>query len=146
MLQIEGAADVNTDWYLRQWEMGREPPCCAGCANLVYKPDRLGESSIVDAIPHLLKNGCVSCAPAVAMSLGHERASLIAAGGTWPEAKTAFSPVLERQDTAGMVHGFVRGSAGVGARGPRKVRYWHALMRRPDGSIEDVTEELKRGR
>jgi hypothetical protein len=118
---IESAAAYNTWWYLDQWAKGHEPPCCAGCAELRFVPDPLGTETTVETAPAIMLAGSASCGPAVAMSLGHERAALISKGATWEEAMERVRPVPEQ--TGG--------------------RYWHAVIYK-DGERDDPTEEMKR--
>jgi hypothetical protein len=120
--QIEAAADWNTWWFLDQWERGNDPPCCAGCAGLLYVPDELASSSSIDVAPLVLAAGQASCGPAVAYSLGHERAAAMLAGSTPDEARAAYRPHLMKAGN----------------------RYWHAVVVGPDGKVDDVTEEMRR--
>src|SRR3990172_3272199 len=76
--EIEAAANINTAWYLRQWELGDDPPCCAKCAGIRYVPAAKGsgEWRVVTA-PVMLQRGSASCESIAAMHTGHKRADAI---------------------------------------------------------------------
>lgn len=118
LLRIEDAAEQNTAWYLAQWRRGRDPECCPSCAGIRYVPR--WESQIA-TIPEVQRKGACSCGPAVAYSLGHERAVLIRDGYSWDEAREEYYCELYPE-------------------GPKQ---YHAVMVTPDGT-KDVTEKMKR--
>jgi hypothetical protein len=120
---VDEAAEANAEWYWLEWHAGRlttEEKCCAGCAGLKYVPDKRAGCIAIDLVPEALRKGTASCQTAVAMSLGHERALLWLDGVSRAEARQMYQPVAQKQ-------------------GPR---YWHLLVRMPDGGIDDPTAEM----
>lgn len=118
---IEAATVSNTAWYLDQWRAGADPPCCAGCADLLWRPDVLDVESLLVALPHAFARDSASCHTAAAISAGHERAADIRKGLSWNHAAARHR--VELRET-----------------GPRT---WHAYLL-TNGRIVDPTEEMKR--
>jgi hypothetical protein len=118
---IEAAAVSNTLWYLDQWNAGKDPACCMGCAGVLWKPDERAPESVCVALPAAFGKRAVSCHTAAAVAIGHERAIDIRDGSTWEEA--AARHVVELHQRGSLV--------------------WHAFMR-SRGKLRDPTEEMKR--
>lgn len=118
---VEAAAVANTLWYLDQWRMGLDPPCCCGCAGLLWLPDELATRSLLVALPHAFAQKTVSCHTAAAVSVGHERAVDVRNGLPWDLAAQRHSVELHQT-------------------GPK---LWHAYMRTL-GKLEDPAAEMER--
>lgn len=104
-LLISGAADAVAAWYLDQWELGNEPPCCAKCAGAQYRPDKTQTQVILDLADEVLRKRRGSCQSIAAMHTGHKRAERInqlldegySEEDAWIEARRAFRIGLEEQ-------------------------------------------------
>lgn len=128
--EVEAAANINTAWYLQQWELGQDPPCCAKCASVRHVPAGKSTKWRVVTAPLVLARMEASCESIAAMYTGHKRADHIrtamAAGKSerdaWREAKALYQIQLE--DT-------------------NDPRYWHVVSL-DDGVRHDATEGMSR--
>ncbi len=123
---IEEVVGANVGYFWSEWQAGREPPCCLGCAGVRYVPAEPGVVSEVVGARQVLRDGNASCDSAAAYYAGRERA-LAMWNGQDPRAATQAHRVeLEERPRPDAPDG-----------------YWHALVRGP-GGLTDVTEEMDR--
>lgn len=118
---IDAAAVSNALWYLEEWKAGKDPPCCAGCAGLLWLPDEHAIESLLVALPRAFAVATASCHTAAAISVGHERAVDLREGCPWDLAMVRHRPELRLTGT----------------------RQWHAFMRTPS-ELVDVTAEMEK--
>lgn len=101
---VEATTGANVYWYLRQWQLGQKPPCCAKCAGLRYLPEKpkVGQWKAAMA-PVALQRGHASCETIAAMHTGNKRATeikMLTDGGmplaeAWLVAKKKFQFAFE---------------------------------------------------
>lgn len=126
---VSAAADQNADWYLEQWALGEDPPCCAKCAGVRWKPDKIRTDIKIDLAPVILDKGVASCQSIAAMHTGHKRAELIRSmlndghseEDAWAEARYRYRVAFEPQDE----------------------RYYHVVCY-DDGELHDPTVGMKK--
>jgi len=123
---IEDVTASNAEFFISEWQAGREPPCCLGCGAVKYRPDRPSSTTEILGAAELLREGKASCQSAAAYAAGHGRASAMMDGMRAEEASWAHRVILVEQDRRDAPDG-----------------YWHALVVTPDGVV-DVTEEMDR--
>ncbi len=119
---LDALAWANARWYLEQWDAGRDPPCCTGCAEIRYLPDQPQQHVTLRAAAELLRAGVGSCGELAAFEAGHQRAEAIRAGKNTLEAGKLAWVDLEP----------VAGSDDV----------WHAVVRTPSGRIDPSAEKI----
>lgn len=116
---------INADWYLREWDAGRTPECCAKCQGVRYVPDGVTPHVQVPTTPVLFAMGKGSCGPIAATHTGHKIADAFAHEGMpWPEAVARYTIKLQRQ------------------KHPSGAPYFHALCW-DDGEIHDATAGMQ---
>ena len=123
---IEAVVWANCEWYLEQWKLGQEPPCCCDCAGIRYRPDRPGSRCTILGAPQAIKAKVASCHTATALVAGRGRALAIAEGYT-PEQAAQMHYVE-------LIDGY-HPEAGDDP-------YWHAIYRFP-GGFKDETQDME---
>lgn len=124
---IEAVVRANVVWILEAWQAGDDPPCCLGCGEVRYLPDRPSRRVGVRGAADVLNSGHASCQEAAAyQSAMHRAKGLVEHGMTLDEVETAYFVDLEPRTHARAPDG-----------------YWHAVSV-VDGGREDVTEEMPR--
>lgn len=79
-------ARINADWYLREWDAGRDPACCCTChGNAIGRPfrhveDDVSRSTILPSTPILFHRGVGSCGPIAATHAGNKIAHALVEG------------------------------------------------------------------
>lgn len=116
---------INADWYLREWEAGRDPECCAKCEGIRYVPDGVVPNVQIPSTPVLFARRVGSCGPIAATHTGHKIAEAFREGVPWPEALRRFTLKLQPQQH------------------PSGERYFHVVCE-DDGIIHDATEGMVR--
>jgi hypothetical protein len=123
---VEELTRLNTAWFLDQWQQGRNPPCCLGCAGTRYVPDRPSSRVHMHGAAAVLSRGRGSCHSVAAYEAAAKRAKAIRAGQHPEDARRSHFVVLTPQHRADAPDG-----------------YYHALVH-TDGVYEDPTKELDR--
>jgi len=123
---VEVVTASNAEFFLTEWDAGREPPCCLGCGEVKYRPDAPSSRTSILGAAELLSAKRASCHSAAAYYAGRERALAMMEGARADEAAWAHRVILVEQDRADAPDG-----------------YWHALVVSPDG-VRDVTEDMER--
>ncbi|MCG8590651.1 MAG: hypothetical protein MJE66_15275 [Proteobacteria bacterium] len=123
---IEDVVASNVGYFHAEWEAGREPPCCLGCAQVRYVPDEPGDTSEIVGARQVLRDGKASCQSAAAYYAGRERALAVWTGEDPARAAQTHRVQLEARPRPDAPEG-----------------YWHALVLGPQG-LTDVTEEMDR--
>jgi hypothetical protein len=117
---VDAAAWATARWAAVELEAGRDPPCCLGCAGLLYLPDAPSADLVrLRTGAALLAGRTASCGEVVAYQLGKLRAQRGRAG---LEDSGAGWPVVE----------------------PRGAGRYHAVIRMPDGTVWDPCDEMMR--
>ena len=77
---IEELTRQNVDYFTSEWAAGRAPPCCLGCAEVLYVADDPSATLQLQGARQLLRRGQASCHSIAAYEAGHQRAEAIARG------------------------------------------------------------------
>jgi len=121
---IEEVVAANADWFWREWQAGREPPCCLECADIRYQPDRPGVVTELVGAGQVLEDEYASCQSVAAYYAGRERAI---AG--WNDGSGKYD----------MRYRVVL----VPQRHTNASSYFHALVEGPNGT-QDPTKGMRR--
>ena len=115
---LELLSEDNEQWLRRMLALGRDPPCCAKCAGVKYRPPTMAEHKrgLVqhDGAHELLRKGHGNCGTVVAYDVAAGR--VLEGKDVWPE--------------------IVPGPWGIGS--------WHAVIGSPTGTT-DPTLKMKQG-
>ena len=125
---IEEVVAASVSYFHTEWEAGREPPCCLGCAGVRYVPDEPGVVSEIVGARQVLRDGKASCNSAAGYYAARERALALWNGQDPATASQAHRVELEAREHPKATDG-----------------YWHALVVGPAG-MTDVAEETARCR
>lgn len=129
---LDALAWSNARWYLEQWELGKDPPCCNDCAHLRYVPDRPSKSLTFRGGDDLLRSGHGSCGELAALDAGRTRADAMRKG-------------MQARDAAGEAWVDLQLQRSVRTRdGSRDV--WHAVVVMADGRTIDPSLNLPSSR
>ncbi len=123
---VEDVVAGNAEWFISEWQAGRDPPCCLDCGTVKYRPDRPSSTTEILGAREMLREKKASCHSAAAYVAGRARAEAMMDGMRAEEAAWSYRVILVEQP---------RNDAPDG--------YWHALVVSPSGVV-DVTEEMKR--
>lgn len=121
---IEEVTRGNVGYFFEEWQAGREPPCCLGCAEIRHLPDEPAAVTEIVGARDVLTRGAASCQSAAAYYAGRERALALWNGADPQTAQAQHRVVLEPRHHPHAPEG-----------------YWHALVVTPEG-VKDVTEEM----
>lgn len=119
-------AKINADWYLREWDAGRDPACCCKCHGgsvgipFRHVEDRVDTASVMQAAPILFQRGVGSCGPIAATHTGNKMAHAIKDG------RDMFGYYIELEDR----------------KHPSGRPYFHAICI-DDGKRVDPTEGMR---
>lgn len=125
---IEALVAANTVWYLEQLERGVEPPCCAECGGVKYRPGDPGTRAELHGAPQCFARGIASCEEAAAIEAGRGRALAILGGASYRQAAA--------------LH-YVELGDGYHPKQRPGEPYWHAYYVSPAGR-KDATTEMER--
>lgn len=117
---LDALAWANARWYCEQWDEGKDPPCCSGCAEIRYLADQPHEHVTLRAAAELLRAGVGSCGELVALEVGIRRAKALREGKSHADAARAARVELE----------------------PLEPNVWHAVMMTPSGRVDPCAEKI----
>lgn len=122
---LEIAVADGANWYLREWDAGREPKCCLECGGVVYTPDPPRSGTTIPTPQVVYATQRASCQGAAVATAAHERAAAIRGGMSPAKASQVHRVTLKPQ-----TH-------------PTGAQYFHAYYQGPKGVV-DVTEDMPR--
>lgn len=120
---IEAVTAANAAWFVEQYTLGLDPPCCCDCAGIVHVPARPSRRHRVRGAPQIIASKRASCDEMAALEAGHNRAVAILQGADPMQAAAVHYVELGPGD-----HPEADGDP-----------YWHAYCRSPEG-LSDPTE------